>query len=37
MDRDELAFKAESYAVRRNGRSPRIAKQFIEMIKSEEE
>ena len=37
MDREELAKQAESYAVRRNGRSPRIAKQFIEMIKASEE
>lgn len=37
MDRKELAKQAESYAVRRNGRSPRIAKQFIEMIKASEE
>lgn len=37
MNREELAKQAESYAVRRNGRSPRIAKQFIEMIKASEE
>ncbi|MBO8434986.1 MAG: ATP-binding protein [Tyzzerella sp.] len=36
MDRDELFKLAESYAVRRNGRSARVAKQFIEMIKAKE-
>ncbi len=30
MDRDELIQKAEAHALRRNGRSPRTARQFIE-------
>lgn len=34
-DKDQLFARAESYALRRTGRSGRAAKQFIEMIKSE--
>lgn len=36
MDMDRLIDKAEAYALSRGGRSPRIAKQFIEKLKSEE-
>ena len=36
MDRDELAIKAEAYAIRHSGRSPRTAKQFIESTKIDE-
>lgn len=35
MDEDELFRKAESHAIRRNGRSPRTAKQFVELLKVE--
>lgn len=34
MDEDELFKKAEAYAIRHHGRSPRTAKQFIELIKA---
>lgn len=33
MDEDELYRKAEAHALRSNGRSPRTAKQFIELLK----
>lgn len=33
MDENELIVKAEAFAIRNNGRSPRTAKQFIEMEK----
>lgn len=33
MDEEELCKKAEAYAIRKNGRSPRTAKQFIELLK----
>ena len=33
MDEAELHKKAEAFAIRRNGRSPRTAKQFIELLK----
>lgn len=33
MDENELFKKAEAYAIRKNGRSPRTAKQFIELLK----
>lgn len=36
MDIDSLIDKAETYALKRGGRSPRVAKQFIEKLKSEE-
>lgn len=36
-DRDTLATKAEAYALARGGRSPRVAKQFVEYIKGCEE
>ncbi len=32
MDRDRLLVKAEAYAIRGGGRSPRAAKQFIELL-----
>lgn len=31
MPEEELFKKAEAHAIRRNGRSPRVAKQFIEL------
>lgn len=34
MDEEELFRKAEAHAIRRNGRSPRTAKQFIELLKA---
>ncbi|MGI6721162.1 MAG: ATP-binding protein [Anaerovoracaceae bacterium] len=34
MDSDELHTKAEAHATRNSGRSPRTAKQFIELLKS---
>lgn len=34
MDPSELHQKAEAHALRHNGRTPRLAKQFIELIKS---
>lgn len=34
IDQDELFRKAEAHAIRRNGRSPRTAKQFIELLKT---
>ena len=34
IDRDELIRKAESFAIRSGGRSPRTAKQLIEQLKS---
>ncbi len=34
MDEAELFRKAEAHAIRRNGRSPRTAKQFIELLKT---
>lgn len=33
MPEDELVMKAERFAIRANGRSPRVAKQFIELEK----
>ncbi len=33
MEETELFKKAEAHAIRRNGRSPRVAKQFIELLK----
>ncbi|MFQ8603228.1 MAG: ATP-binding protein [Anaerovoracaceae bacterium] len=33
MNEEELCKKAEAYAIRKNGRSPRTAKQFIELLK----
>ena len=35
MDDDLLIQKAEAHAIRANGRSPRTAKQFIELLKTE--
>ena len=37
MNDEELDLKAERYALQRSGRSPRIARQFIEHLKSIEE
>ena len=37
MPEDELFVRAEQYALARGGRSPRAAKQFIEMLKGSEE
>lgn len=34
MDEQELYTKAEAYAIRHNGRSPRTAKQFVELLKA---
>lgn len=34
MDEAELFRKAEAHAIRRNGRSPRTARQFIELLKT---
>ena len=34
MAEDELINKAETHAIRRNGRSPRTARQFVELLKS---
>lgn len=34
LPEEELYKKAEAHAIRRNGRSPRVAKQFIELLKS---
>ena len=31
--KEELIKQAEAYAIRRAGRSPRIAKQFVELFK----
>ncbi|MCR5542266.1 MAG: ATP-binding protein [Ruminococcus sp.] len=36
-DRDELEIKAEAFALSKGGRSPRVAKQFIEYVKGTEE
>ena len=33
MDEAELLRRAEAHAIRKNGRSPRTAKQFIELLK----
>ena len=33
MDDDELCRRAEAHAIRKNGRSPRTAKQFVELLK----
>ena len=33
MDEEELFKKAEAHAIRKNGRSPRTAKQFVELLK----
>ena len=33
MEEDELFRKAEAHAIRKNGRSPRTARQFIELLK----
>lgn len=30
---EELFMKAEAFAIRRNGRGPRTARQFIELLK----
>ena len=35
MPRDTLLIKAEAHAIRNGGRSPRVAKQFIEQLKAE--
>ena len=32
MDKEELIKQAESYAIRSAGRSPRVARQFIESL-----
>lgn len=37
MTEDEICRKAEAYALTRGGRSPRVAKQFIEYLKGTEE
>lgn len=37
MTEDEICKKAEAYALTRGGRSPRVAKQFIEYLKGTEE
>ena len=34
MDLDKLIMQAEAYALRRGGRSPRVAKQFVEYLKT---
>ena len=34
MEDEELFRKAEAHAIRRNGRSPRTARQFIELLKA---
>ncbi|MGN1098335.1 MAG: DUF815 domain-containing protein [Clostridia bacterium] len=34
MDKDALLIKAEAHAIRSGGRSPRVAKQFVEMLKA---
>ena len=34
VDPEELAEKAEAFALRAGGRTPRVARQFIEQIKS---
>ena len=34
LDNNKLHIKAEAHAIRNNGRSPRVAKQFIELLKS---
>lgn len=34
MEEEELFRKAEAHAIRRNGRSPRTARQFIELLKA---
>lgn len=36
MDMERLIDKAEAYAIGRGGRSPRVAKQFIEKLKAEQ-
>ena len=33
MEDEELFRRAEAHAIRRNGRSPRTAKQFVELLK----
>ena len=33
MDKDRLLVKAEAHAIRNGGRSPRVAKQFVELLK----
>ena len=35
MPENELMIKAEAHAIRNGGRSPRVAKQFIELLKAE--
>ena len=37
MSEDEVCTKAEAFALTRGGRSPRVAKQFIEYLKGIEE
>lgn len=34
MDANELAVKADAFAIRKSGYSPRVAKQFIELLKA---
>jgi len=34
MPQDELIIKAEAFAIRRSGRSPRVAKHFVELLSS---
>ena len=34
MPHDQLLIKAEAFAIRAGGRSPRVAKQFIEQCES---
>ena len=34
MPEEKLIIKAEAFAIRAGGRSPRVAKQFIELVKS---
>ncbi|MCC8072723.1 MAG: ATP-binding protein, partial [Clostridiales bacterium] len=34
IDEEHLCFKAEQWATRRGGRSPRCAKQFIDFVES---
>lgn len=36
MDNDQLIMQAEAYAIRKGGRTPRAAKQFIQMLKAKE-
>ena len=36
MNIDELIIQAEAYAIRKGGRTPRAAKQFIQMLKAKQ-